>query len=393
MSMKFSEIMLDLDTGDASIHDVHAKEALGKVNVSSAIFEYAAKLAELPANSSFIQEAADEAEAAGLPTDPAEATGLATEAVAQELIGFYDVVVENAKKVKAAADRDMKAIIGLGKKYGISASAATSGNFMIAFAKPLAQALVRDFATNRKFANRIKFKKGIFPDSSMSEGLIFSYGNCMARLASVFGMNIGDCIEDPTVQEVLSFDGNFIKILKAGVVGIIGDPDAANAPKTGFNKGGVGDVDALYKQLLKGSSNFTLRHAGKGQGTTVWASVNDIAEMITYTYVARQVSAGIVKAASATKKAGAANFIKQLCAAEEQRHSQSDEKKANKISAKFKKIAENVKDWAEDVSKTADSVVKVFSDAVSALGKVATGETEGVTDEGGAESAPAAAEE
>jgi hypothetical protein len=243
MSMKFSEIMLDLDTGDASIHDVHAKEALGKVNVSSAIFEYAAKLAELPANSSFIQEAADEAEAAGLPTDPAEATGLATEAVAQELIGFYDVVVENAKKVKAAADRDMKAIIGLGKKYGISASAATSGNFMIAFAKPLAQALVRDFATNRKFANRIKFKKGIFPDSSLSEGLIFSYGNCMARLASVFGMNIGDCIEDPTVQEVLSLDGNFIKFLKAGVVGIIGDPAAANAPKTGFNKGGVGDVD------------------------------------------------------------------------------------------------------------------------------------------------------
>lgn len=384
MSMKFSEIMLDLDTGDASIHDVHAKEALGKVNVSSAIFEYAAKLAELPANSSFIQEAADEAEAAGLPTDPAEATGLATEAVAQELIGFYDVVVENAKKVKAAADRDMKAIIGLGKKYGISASAATSGNFMIAFAKPLAQAIVRDFAANRKSKNYIKFAKGIFPTASEAEKLIFSYGNCMARLASVFGMGIGDCIEDPTVQEVLSFDQSFIKALK-GV--FASDKYAANPPKAGFDQGGVPDVEALYKQLLKGAGFPKL----DGVKTTTNADAEDIAELITYTYVARQISAGIVKAASATKKAGAENFIKQLCAAEEQRHGQSKPSAQKKISGKFQKINENVKGWADDVAKTADVVVKAFSDAVSALGKVATGATEGITDEGGA--APAAAEE
>ena len=59
--MLFSDILLDLDTGDASMHDVHVKEAQGKINVASAIFEYAATLAECPENSAFVQEAAEAA--------------------------------------------------------------------------------------------------------------------------------------------------------------------------------------------------------------------------------------------------------------------------------------------------------------------------------------------
>jgi hypothetical protein len=114
------------------MHDVHVKEALGKVNVSSAIFEYASKLADCSENSSFIQEAADAAEEAGLPTSPSEGSGLATAAVSNELLGFYDVVVENAKKVKSAADRDMKAIIGLGK-IGRCAFGIFAGTLVCAF--------------------------------------------------------------------------------------------------------------------------------------------------------------------------------------------------------------------------------------------------------------------
>ena len=52
--MLFSDILLYLDTGDASMHDVHTKEAQGKVNVASAIFEYAAALAESSENLSCI---------------------------------------------------------------------------------------------------------------------------------------------------------------------------------------------------------------------------------------------------------------------------------------------------------------------------------------------------
>lgn len=373
--MLFSEILLDLDTGDASMHDVYAKEAAGKINVASAIFEYAAKLAEMPENSTFVQEAAEAAEEAGLPTKPEEGTGLATEAVAQELIAFYDVVVENAKKVKTAADRDMKAIIGLGKKYGIAASAAQQGNFMIAFAKPLAKALVRDFATNRKSKAAITFEKGIFPKAADSEKLIFAYGNCMARLAAVFGMSIGECIEDPTVQEVLAWNEASMKVFKSMFAAIRGgDKYAGEEPKTGFDKGGVPDVGTLYKMLMKGSSVPRVENVG----TVTKADEDDIAELITYTYVAFQVSKCLVASAASVKKAGAEKFIKDLCAAEEMRHGQSSKGGQKKISGKFQKINENVKVWAGEVAKSADLVVKTFSDATAALGKIATGQHEGV---------------
>ena len=377
--MKFSEIMLDLDTGDASMHDVRVKEAMGKVNVSSAIFEYALKLSELPTGSAVIQEAAEEAEAAGLPTDPAEAPGLATAAVQQELNAFYDVLVENAKKVKQAADRDMKAVIGLGKKYGISTSSAQSGNFMIAFARPLAKAMVRDFATNRKTKNSIKFAKGIFPAAGKAHDMMFAYGNAMASLAAVFGLNISNVIEDPTVQEELSIDKN---ILKALAIGIIGDKRAANAPTTGFEGAGTTDVSKLYKNLLKGSSYSKFDTKGK-LATVTNADEDDIANIITYVYVVYQVSKGVVEAAkgSESKKAAMA-FVAKLCGGEEARYDQSKDKAKSKISKKFQAINANIKNWANDVSTAADLVVRSFSDAVAALGKVATGQTEGITDSG-----------
>jgi hypothetical protein len=107
--------------------------------------------------------------------------------------------------------------------------------------------------------------------------------------------------------------------------------------------------------------------------TTGSVDAEDIAELITYTYVAYQVSKGVVAGASAKKKAGAAAFINQLCAAEETRHDQSGKGGQKKISKKFDKINENIKGWASAVSGSSDLVVKTFSDAVAALGKIATG--------------------
>ena len=381
--MKFSEIMVDLLTGDASPEDVRVKEAMGKLNVSSAIFEYAAGLAEKEGNSSFIQEAAEAEEAAeeaGLPTDPAEAPGLATEAIQQELTAFYDVLVENAGKVYKAADRDMKAIVGMGKKYGISASAASSGNFMISFARPLAKALVREFAKNRKVGNSIKFRKGVFPASGHSHDMMFAYGNAMASLAAVFGLNISECIEDPTVREELSFNQNFLKYLKGvGVSMVGGDSRAANAPKAGF-EGSTPDVKALYKNLLKGAS-YSKFTAGKFD-TTTNVDTEDLTDMITYLYVVWQVSKAVKKAASgASAKKAAVEFVAQLCQAEAHRFGQSSDKGKGKISKKFDAINSAIKGWADDVSKVADLVIKGFSDAVCALGKCVTGDSDDISDE------------
>ena len=68
--MRFDDIMRDLDTGDASMHDVRVKEAEGKIAIASAYFEYASKLASESLGSRFVQEAA--ASNSDLPDDPAD---------------------------------------------------------------------------------------------------------------------------------------------------------------------------------------------------------------------------------------------------------------------------------------------------------------------------------
>jgi hypothetical protein len=359
--MKFTDIMVDLDTGDASMRDAYVAAAKGRIDVASAIFEYAATLSANANNPAFIQEAADAAEDAGLPSDPEEASGLSTAAVRQELEGFYDVFVENAKKVKIAAERDMKAIVGLGKKYGISPAAAQNGKFMITFAKPLAQALVRDCASGKR--QSIKFAKGVFPTANKAHDLMFAYGNSMARLAAVFGIDISEVVEDPTVQDELAL-GFFKK-----------------TPRAGF-EGGTADVDALYKNLLKGSNYAKFDTSGK-LATATNVDADDIAEVVTYIYVVFQVSKAVASNASKSAKKSAMEFVDKLCGAEAMRHDESGKGAKTKISKKFQRINDNIKEWANNVSTSADLVVKSFSDAASALGKVATGECEGVTEDGG----------
>lgn len=383
--LKFSDIMLDLDTGDASMHDVYAKEALNKVKVASAIFEYAVTLSEQKPGSAVIQEAAEEAEEAGLPTEPAEAPALATEAVQQELGAFYDVLVANAKKVNAAAKRDMAAFVGLGKKYGVSAAAAKSGNFRTSFAVPIAQALCREFAKNRKVGNSIKFRGGIFPSAPECERLIFAYGNAMASLGAVFGLDLGDVIDDPTVADVLGLNKNFIELLKGGfrTAYLAGDMTATSKPVKGFSDK-TDDLGKMYKNLLHGTKYTKFDSSKHLLGTTKSASVADIAWLITYIYVAMQVSKGIIDASKgAGKKKEAMEFVAQICAADALKHSQSDEKGQKKISDNLKKLNDSMGNWAGDLDKVSDLVVKAFSDGTSALGKVATGEGDGIVDEGG----------
>ena len=114
---KYTELMLDVACGDASEYDAYIEQAIGKINVSNAIFALESKIAELPEDGDFmcIQEAAD----AGLPANKADATGASCEAVRQQVVAFYDLVLNTAKKVKEACDKDMKLLIAFGKKNGV----------------------------------------------------------------------------------------------------------------------------------------------------------------------------------------------------------------------------------------------------------------------------------
>lgn len=369
--MLFSDIMLDLDTGDASMHDVHVKEAMGKVNVSTAIFEYAELLAEMDPRESYVQEAAAE----GLPTDPGDASKLATDATAQSLGAFYDVLVSNAKKVKQAAERDMKALIGLSKKYGVGSP--DGGSFVTSFAQPLANALVRDYAANRKVGNVIKLRDKIFPNAIACEKMMFAYGNGMSYLAASFGLDITDVLEDPTVAEYLSYGRDFIRSLKASaVIYVGGDPTAANEPKTGFNagKGQSSSFAALYKNLCRGTKHAAFEKGGLKYTKNV--NVQDVCDLIIYVYVVMQVSKGVVEASNKTGgKASAMKFIQALCNSE----ASASTGAGSKISRNMKKLNENMTGWSQDVTTTADLVIKSFSDSVSAISKIATGAGEEVS--------------
>ena len=91
MGIKISDIMLDLGSGDACVNDVYVEQAIGQVNVSSAIFTACEAFAESYADlddsekESVVQEAAN----AGLPTTPEEAVDCAYEALSNALIGTF----------------------------------------------------------------------------------------------------------------------------------------------------------------------------------------------------------------------------------------------------------------------------------------------------------------
>ena len=78
--MKYTDLMLDIETGDASVEDVFMQEAYGKIAVASAIFDNEYKISETPEgfNASYVQEAAD----AGLPATQDGSKSVANAAVA-----------------------------------------------------------------------------------------------------------------------------------------------------------------------------------------------------------------------------------------------------------------------------------------------------------------------
>lgn len=333
--MLFNDLVTDVNYGDVNIHDVFATEATEQVNVASTYFEYALKLAEAEeASDRVVQEAATEE---GLPTKAASgAAELATDSVTKQLAGFYGVVVSNAKKVKAATDRDMAIIIGLGKKNGLSASSA-GADFAGTFAKPLAQALVKQYGGG-KVGKSISFVKGVFPSARKAHDLMLAYGNSIARLAIVYGIKLTDAANDPTVKKQLSING------------VTGEPAT--------------DISGLYKKIMKGTM-FAKTDFGGDTGASSSASVSELADVITYLYVVNQISGAVAGGSTNGKNVEA--YLSKLC------------KEAGDMK-KLAAINDKAKGWCASVNASASTIVKVFSDAAAALGNIATGNTKGVTE-------------
>lgn len=119
MGIKISDIMLDLATGDASVHDAYIQEAMGQVKVSSAIYDAAAQISAL--DDSDRQQIVQEAATAGLPSDKEGSLNLVYESVQNELIGTCRHLYTEMAKIDERATKattPYAAMNAMAKKLG-----------------------------------------------------------------------------------------------------------------------------------------------------------------------------------------------------------------------------------------------------------------------------------
>ena len=276
--MKFSDLMLDMATGDASMEDAYIQEAVGKINVSHAFFEASYKISELPEGEDFmiVQEAAD----AGLPTDKGESAALANESVVQELGAFYDLIVSTAKKVKQSADKDFKALAGLGKGLGVS-----MGDDINTFAQNLANGIINGRGKNAKssilrgHAGSIELGSRKFLASMYTKKLTKKYAQGMAKYLAAYGISIADAFNNETVKKYV------------GGAGAIKENGGLHAVATSLSNGTGQIIDKAE----------TTDHGNKYR-TNIAAK--DIIDLVCCVYIVRIVSDAVIQSAGnkGTKK-------------------------------------------------------------------------------------------
>lgn len=165
MGIKVSDIMLDLGSGDACVNDVYVEQAIGQVNVSSAIFTACEAFAESYADlddserENVVQEAAN----AGLPTTPEGAVDCAYEALSNALIGTFRHFHSESAIVQEAftgATCPMKGIVAIAKKLGADPEKLKGVACDPASAKTIANALGKvKLAKGKRFVKAGAIKK------------------------------------------------------------------------------------------------------------------------------------------------------------------------------------------------------------------------------------------
>lgn len=320
--MKISELMLDMGAGDASVHDVKIQQAAGKIAVSTAIYEAAAMISEMPANTDarIIQEAAN----AGLPTNAGDACTAACEAVKQDLAAYLDIVAETAKKINDAASKELKLFTTIGKKFNIGGS--DTSNFTTAFAAPFAKAVIADAGDKKITLDGNKFLKSKFADK-----LAANYCKGMVSTLGAYGADIcSDVFSDSTI---ISEYGRKNSCQTASTF-----KEAISLIETGsslvkFDK--VVDKDRHYTDTIK---------------------ENDVEALLTDLYIITTVSKAVVDAIGkpATRKSAVAT-MRSLCD-----NGECTDKKLSKV---IDNAATSAKDWSDNMTGLTDAITKAFGDS------------------------------
>lgn len=192
--MKVSDIMLDLETGDASVHDAYIQESCGQVKVSAAIYDAARKIASLDDSekTDVFQEAATEA---GLPTDRESAIALMYEAAEKELIGTCRHLYQEAAKIDEAYSKPTSPLAGL-NKLGKVCGVKSTLNGSKEYAGEFAQAVMKNKDLNLK--GGAKFLK-----ASAAKEATKALINGVVQLANAFCIDCSSLCDDVTVSAVV----------------------------------------------------------------------------------------------------------------------------------------------------------------------------------------------
>lgn len=329
--MKVSDLMLDLATGDASMHDVYIQEAYGKINVCSAVYGATSKIAELPEGEFMIvQEAAD----AGLPTDTEGACTMSCTAVKESIGAFYDLMVASAKAVKQSCEKDLKLFTAIGKKYGVTFGG--EGSFETAFVAPLVKSIFQENGGKKISLGDNKFLKGKYSDAISD-----CYATGLSNFMTAFGVDTSSIYNDPTVKAV------------------IGAGSSTKKPST------FKDVSKLMRTAAK-NIKFD-KTVDKSRHYISEIKPQDLVDLLIALYVTIAVSTAVIKTCDKSAKKGVIEHLNGLC---------SDDCGDKKITKAVDLIGSNVKEWGEDVTNIVNNIKKAYSDSaysfIEALNKPAT---------------------
>lgn len=317
--MTTTELMLDIASGDASTDDAMMQECLGHINISAREFAAAYSISEYPDDlPSIIVEAAENAK---LPTNKDEAKEVANAAVIQGLSAFYNLMIATAKKVRASTERELRAYVALGKKYGISFD---KHNFLTGFLNPLCSAVENDGLLG-KLDDR-SFIKGKY-----AARMVENYGKGMANLMSGYGLSIDNVFGDSVVGLIVrnNFSGKkTIKDLRDVESNMSTGGKQLNFDKTLDKKTHYQDYVKIVDFKMLAISIFTLS----------------------------QISEAIIAAlGNAATKKSAMNNMKKLF---------DEASNGNRrVVRSVESISDGTKEWSENLSKLATNMTGAFTDS------------------------------
>jgi len=317
--MTITELMLDMASGDASEDDVHVQECLGHINISAREFAAAYSISEYPGDlPSIIVESASKA---NLPTNKGDAKEVANTAVIQGLSAFYNLMIATAKKVRAATERELRAYIALGKKYGINFD---KHNFLTGFLNPLCSAVEKDGLLG-KLDDR-SFIKGKY-----AARMVENYGKGMANLMSGYGLSIDNVFGDSVVGIIVRNNFSGKKTIK----------DLRDV-ESNMSTGG--------KQL-----NFD-KTLDKKTHYQDYVKIVDFKMLAISIYALSKISESIiVTLGNASTKKTAMDNIKKLF------NEASDGNR--RVVRSVESISDGTKEWSENLNKLATNMTGAFTDS------------------------------